>query len=268
MRRIDRLRKGSARSQLTSAALAVLALLLGGSGQLCLAGTPSSTTFSSPEQASDALLSALQRHDERELTQILGASSKLVNSDDKAQDTLDRARFVQKYQEMHRFVRGPGGVAVLHIGAENWPFPIPLKERSGIWRFDADDGAKEILFRRIGENEMTTIGICHLLFAAETHPGADHEADDLANMALHGVQNAKQPAPVHGYYYRTLSHSGDKFAVIAYPALYRSSGVMTFIVTQDDSVLEKDLGPNTTNLTRAMTSYLSDETWTPAESEP
>jgi hypothetical protein len=59
------------------------------------------------------------------LAQILGAGTELVSSDDNAQDTLDRERFVQKYQEMHRLVRDPGGVAVLHVGAENWPFPIP-----------------------------------------------------------------------------------------------------------------------------------------------
>jgi len=124
-----------------SAAPAILALLLAGSVQLCLARPLSQTTFPSPEDASRALFAAVQRHDERAVTEILGAGTELVSSDDKVQDTLDRERFVQKYQEMHRLVQEPRGVTALYIGAENWPFPIPLVSRNGAWRFDSDDGA-------------------------------------------------------------------------------------------------------------------------------
>jgi hypothetical protein len=113
---------------------------------------------------------------------------------------------------------------------------------------------------------VTAIGICHALVAAEAHPGADNEADGLVKMALPGVQNGNQPVPFHGYYYRILSHSGGKFAAIAYPALYRSSGVMTFIVNHNDGVYEKDLGPNSAAVARAMTTYHLDPTWTPVES--
>jgi Protein of unknown function (DUF2950) len=248
------------------AALTAFALLLAGSVQLCLAQPSSQTTFPSPDDASRALFSAVQRHDERAVTQILGAGSELVSSDDKDQDTLDRERFVQKYQEMHRLVQEPGGVTALYIGAEDWPFPIPLVSRNGVWRFDADGGANEIRFRRIGEDEVTAIGICHALVAAETHPGTNSEADGLVKTVLPQVQDANGPVPFHGYNFRILSNSGGGFAAIAYPANYRSSGVMTFIVNQDDSVSEKDLGPNTAKVARAMTSYPSDPTWTPAES--
>src|ERR1700730_3303491 len=251
MRGIDNLEKGPLRRSPTSAALAAFALLLGGSGQLCLARPPSQTNFPSPEEASRALFSAVERHDEQALTQILGTGTELLSSDDKAQDTLDRERFVQKYQDMHRFVQDPRGVALLYIGAENWPFPIPLESRDGAWRFDSVGGAKEIRFRRIGENEVTAIGICQALVLAETRPGVDNEADGLVKMALPGVQNAKQPVPFHGYYYRIVWHSEGKFAAIAYPALYRSSGVMTFIVNHKGGVYEKDLGPNSAKVARA-----------------
>ena len=253
---------------MTGFALATFALLLGVSGQPCLARPPSQTTFPSPEEASRALYSAVQRHDEQALTQILGAGSELVSSDDSAQDTLDRERFVQKYQEMHRFVREPGGVAALYVGAENWPFPIPLEARNGVWRFDSDGGKREIRFRRIGENEVTAIGMCQALVAAETHPGTDNEADALVKMALPGVQNARQPIPFHGYDFRILSHSSGEFTAVAYPSLYRSSGVMTFIVNQKADVYEKDLGPNSAKVARAMTTYRLDPTWSPAESVP
>jgi Protein of unknown function (DUF2950) len=248
-----------------SAALATFALLLAGFVQPCLARPSSQTTFRSPEDASRALFAAVQKHDERAVTEILGAGTELVSSDDKVQDTRDRERFVQKYQEMHRLVLEPGGVTALYIGAENWPFPIPLVSRDGVWRFDSDGGANEIRFRRIGENEVTAIGICHALVVPETHPGTDREADSLVKTVLPHVQDANRPVPFHGYYFRILSKSDGGFAAIAYPALYRSSGVMTFIVNQDDVVYENDLGPNTASVARAMTTYQADPTWTPAD---
>jgi hypothetical protein len=67
---------------------------------------------------------------------------------------------VQKYQEMHRLVKEPDGTTILYIGAENWPTPIPLVKSGNSWYFDTDAGEKEILYRRIGENEISTIGVC------------------------------------------------------------------------------------------------------------
>jgi hypothetical protein len=251
----------------TGIALATFALLLTGPVQLCLSRPLDQTTFRSPEDASHALMAAVQKHDERAVTHILGAGAELVTSGDRLQDTLDRERFVQKYQEMHRLVQEPGGVTALYIGAENWPFPIPLVSRDGVWHFDPDGGANEIRFRRIGENEVTAIGICHALVAAETHPGADAEADGLVEAVLPNVQHTNAVVPFHGYYFRILSKSDGGFAAIAYPSVYRSSGVVTFIVNQNDVVYEKDLGRKTAAVARAMTAYRSDSTWTPAESQ-
>jgi len=225
-------------------------------------------TFASPEDASRALLAAVQKRDERAVTEILGTKGELVRSGDKLQDTLERERFVQKYEQMHRFVQEPGGVTALYIGAENWPFPIPLVSRGGGWRFDSDGGLKEVRFRRIGENEVTAIGICHALVAAQTHPGTDTEADGLVKTVLPNVDHTNAPVPFHGYYFRILSRSSGGFAAIAYPAVYRSSGVETFIVNQDDVVYEKDLGRSTASVAKAITTYQSGPTWTPAESIP
>jgi hypothetical protein len=248
-------------------AIATFALLLAGPATL-LARPLSQTTFASPEDASHALLAAVQKHDERAVTRILGTGAEFVSSGDQLQDALERERFVQKYQEMHRLMQEPGGVTALYIGAENWPFPVPLVSRGGVWRFDADSGTHEIRFRRIGENEATAIGICHALVAAETHPGADAEADGLVETVLPNVQHVNTAVPFHGYYFRILSKSAGGFAAIAYPALYRSSGVVTFTVNQDDVVYEKDLGRNTGVVARAITTYQPGPTWTPAESIP
>jgi hypothetical protein len=229
-----------------SLALVVCALLGFGSADLCLAGSSSPTAFASPEDASGALVSAVQEHDERAVTRILGGGSGLVRAEGETDEALEREHFVQKYQEMHRWVREAGGSATLYVGAENWPFPIPLVSRKGVWRFDGNAGSDEILFRRIGENEVTAIVACNTLVTQQTRPGADSVA-------------------FHGYYFRILPDTGRGIAAIAYPAAYRSSGVMTFIATQDGRVFEKDLGAGTAKIAQAMTAYQSDETWTSAE---
>ena len=252
------------------AALAACALFAAGSVDVCLAAASSQTTFASPDAASRALASAVQRHDERAVREILGGESDLISSDDKDEDALDRERFAQKYREMHRLVRESGGFTTLYIGAENWPFPVPLVSRNGMWRFESKAGSQEIRFRRIGENEVTAIGMCATLVTAETHPGTDKEADRLVKTLLPQVERAGKPILFRGYYFRILSNSGggnsgDGFAAIAYPAMYRSSGVMTFIATQNSGVAEKDLGPNTANIAGAMTGHAADASWTAAE---
>jgi len=125
-----------------------------------LAQQPSQTAFPSPADASQRLFQAVQGNQELEITSILGGPSDLASSHDDAQDKVDRQLFVEKYQEMHRWGRDADGTLTLYIGAENWPFPIPLVQKNGAWRFDPDAGSKEVLFRRIGENEFTAIAIC------------------------------------------------------------------------------------------------------------
>jgi hypothetical protein len=247
------------------AALAACALFATVSVEWCVAGPSSQTTFASPDEASRALASAVQQHDERAVREILGGGSELISSDDKAEDALDRERFSQKYQEMHRLVRVSGGIMTLYIGAENWPFPVPLVSRDGMWRFESKVGSEEIRFRRIGENEVMAIGMCATLVIAETQPGTDSEADRLVKTLLPRIERASKPILLRGYYFRILSNSGGGFSAIAYPAMYRSSGVMTFIAAQNAGVAEKDLGPNTANIARAMTGYHADASWTAAD---
>lgn len=250
------------------AALAACALFAAGSVELCLAAASSQKTFASPDDASRALASAVQEHDEHAVMEILGGGTELISSDDKVEDTLDRERFAQKYQQMHRLVRESGGITTLYIGAENWPFPVPLVSHNGVWRFESKVGSEEIRFRRIGENEVTAIGMCATLVMAEAHPGTDPEADRLVKTLLPRVAGASKPILFRGYYFHILSNSAGGFSAIAYPAMYRSSGVMTFIVAQNGGVVEKDLGPNTPNIAGAMTSYHPDAAWTPAEWKP
>src|SRR5271156_329295 len=116
--------------------------------------------FSSPGEACDALFQAAQKKDEPALEAILGAGKEVTSSSDEVEDKLEREQFTRKYQEMHRLVQELDGTTVLYIGAENWPFPIPLVTKNGAWYFDSSTGAQEILFRRIGENEAVAIQVC------------------------------------------------------------------------------------------------------------
>jgi hypothetical protein len=247
----------------SGAAILAFALLVAASIGLSQAA-PTQATFTTPVDAGRALVSALQAHDERAVRQILSGGSEIMGADGKAEDALDRQHFVQKYQEMHRWARESDETKILYIGAENWSFPVPLVSSNGVWRFDSKAGADEIRFRRIGENELMAIGLCDTLVQAKSSPGTDTEVDDLVK-TLFPLKSASKPIPFHGYRFRMLSKSDGSFTAIAYPAAYRSSGVMTFIVTQEGSVWEKDLGPSTATIAKAIQSYQPDATWAQAE---
>ncbi len=234
--------------------------------------------FSSATEASQSLFHAVQSNNERAIASILGGPTDLTTSRDPGQDQADRELFVQKYQEMHRLSGEPDGSVTLYIGAENWPFPIPLVKENGAWRFDPEAGQKEVVFRRIGENELIAIATCHEFVAAEKHyrSGAntadptDSSPTSLAAKAASGSDSG-DPLLFHGYYFRLLPIGPAKcktpggFALVAYPAEYRSSGVMTFIVTNAGVVYEKDLGANTPALTGAMAVFHKDATWRQTE---
>jgi hypothetical protein len=273
------------------------------------------TTFSSAEEASTALVTATQNNDEKAMLDILGPDGKqIVSSGDETEDASNRANFVQSYQEMHRLVKEPDGTTTLYIGAENWPTPIPLMKNGKSWYFDTEAGKKEILYRRIGQNEMSTINVCEELVQAEKgYHSTEHKEyarkifsqegqhDGLYWKAAEGeVQSPIGPlvawavaednamsqdgalTPYRGYFFRILMRQGIHapggannyivngkmtrgFAFVAYPAEYRSSGVMTFLVNEDGVVYQKDLGNKTEDLAKDMKEYNPDSSWQKAE---
>jgi len=202
-------------------------------------------TYPSAEKAAQALFLAVQAGDEPGVSQILGGDSGLFSVGDKGQDDLDRRMFLDKYREMHRLAREPEGT-ILYLGAENWPFPIPLVSTKGAWFFDAQTGTREILFRRIGANESFAIDVCHALA----------RADQVDPATFVGTR-----VPFHGYYFRSLPAPGKHASFVAYPAEYRSSGVMTFIVENGGVVYERDLGPDTAKVAGSITNEKPDSTW-------
>jgi len=243
-------------------------------------------TFPSADAAIHALFVAVQSDNEQALAQILGGGAELVSTDDMAQDKFEREQFARKYEEMHRLVRERDDTTVLYVGAENWPFPVPLVSKAGAWYFDAAAGKQEVLFRRIGENEATAVETCHALVLArqraETATTGGDPVTQYAQTLLSAQAgnagreaSASQPVPsgpFHGYYFRLPSRQPNRgvraqvgFAFIAYPAEYRSSGVMTFVVTQDGAVYQKDLGPDTAKRAQKVTAGTPSSSWHAAE---
>jgi hypothetical protein len=227
------------RYRVGSAGRALVALLVAGAVQPDFAANPTTLVFDSPEQAAVALYTAVKDDDQENLERLIGP---LSSSDEVAKDKADREQFVRKYSEMHRLLRQPDGTTVLYIGAENWPFPVPLLAANGKWRFDVDAGTREMMFRRIGEDETAAVQTC-------------------VNIA-HGT---KAPAEsLQGYQFRVLNASrGTVF--VAYPSEYGVTGIMTFAVTPGGAVYEKDLGPNTPQIAQGMTRYKPDRTWNVAK---
>jgi hypothetical protein len=297
---------------------AVAVLLMGSFPSRTVAQQQGQKTFSSPEEASKTLIAALQSNDEKTMLDILGPDGKdVVSSGDAVEDVQDRANLVRRYEEMHRFSKEPDGSVLLLIGAQNWPAPIPIVKKNGSWYFDTDAGKKEILYRRVGKNEMSTIHVCEELVAAQKeyystqhneyaqqifsddgqHNGLYWKAADgepqspigplVASAVAEGYTKGRNvaPTPYHGYLFHVLTRQGKNspggakdyvvngkmtggFAFVAYPAMYRSSGVMTFIVDADGTVYEKDLGRKTELLGKAMKEFSLNSSWHKAEEHP
>jgi hypothetical protein len=263
----------------TATTVVGLALLIASCNPLSLAQEPAQQTFPSAEAASHALFLAAQSSNQQALVHILGGGKELVSSGDEAQDKIDHGQFTQKYQQMHRLVRQSDGTTLLYIGAENWPFPVPIVSRATVWYFDQKTGAQEIRFRRLGENEYTAIDTCHALAQASKQPRSSATDFDPVTQYVRSLINAYPGqisrsrsngeeilGPFHGYYFRILlPQRKGGFAVVAYPAEYRSSGVMTFIANQNDVVSEADLGPRTASVAKTMASWQLTSNWHVAE---
>ena len=251
-------------------AIAVLWVISGAGG--ALAQQYAQPTFPSTSDASQSLLQAVQSNNEQAICTILGGPTELTSSTDLGQDKADRELFVQKYQEMHRLRSQPDGSVTLYLGAENWPFPVPLVKDSAAWRFDAEAGKKEVLLRRIGENELIAITNCDEFVAAvkryrvESADGGPTDSSPASLVAkAAGGAGRGDPVLLHGYYFRLIKGKmPGGFAFIAYPAEYRSSVVMTFIVTRKGVVYEKDLRTDTAALAGTMAAFHRDATWSPA----
>jgi len=276
--------------------------------------------FDSPDAAVDALLKAAGDYDTTELAKIFGPDGKeIYDSGDAVQDKNRAADFVVQAKAKKEISVDPktGRRAVLIVGDENWPMPVPLAKTGSKWYFDTKAGKQELLYRRIGSNELDAIQVCRgyvdaqVEYAMKPHEGysvpqyaqrivstpgtqdglawknADGSwggpiGENIANAIVEGYSSREQP--YHGYFFKILKGQGPDaplgrldyvikgvmiggFALVAAPAQYRVTGVMTFIVSNDGVVYQKDLGPTTLEQFKKMELFNPDKTWDPVEDE-
>jgi hypothetical protein len=274
-------------------------------------------TFASAEDAVVAMVEALKANEEDQLKAIFGLrAEEVMSSGDAVADQRGRDLFLAAYNERCVLVDDEEK-KILHIGSEDWPFPIPLIRENSGWHFDTGAGIEELRYRRIGQNELATIRTCEafvdsqLEYAQKGHDGKPagiyaqkfasdpgkqnglywqtepgEEESPLGELAAQAsregyTRSSEEPLPFRGYYFRILTSYGSStnegtrsylvngemrngFALLAFPAEYGKSGVMTFIVNQNGIVYERDLGEETAKLAEAMESYILDDTWKPA----
>jgi len=263
--------------------------------------TPAHRTFATPEDAVRALAAAVKAGNVDQVVAIFGPEGQaLIDSSDPATSRRNREVFAAAVAERWRLETGRADSRVLVIGNEQWPFPVPIVSDGNGWRFDTAAGKEEILSRRIGRNELAAIFTCRAyvvaqrLYGARPHdgqpagryatkfrsdPGTQNglywpvalgeKRSPLGDLVAMAAQDGRPlgrsdaPTPFHGYFFRILSASGG-FALVAWPAQYDATGVMTFLVNQDGTVREKDLGPETERAVGAMTAYAADASWTAA----
>ena len=270
--------------------------------------------FKTPEEAATALVGAAKSGDMKAITTVLGPDGDdIVSSGDEVADAATRAKFVTAYDAKHTIAMEGDSKAIMVIGPDDFPLPIPIIRKEGQWRFDTAAGREEILFRRIGENELDAIQSALAYVDAQdeyaekdrtgagintyaqriisqpekkdglywpTSQGEDPSplGELIAEATKQGYRVGGGRTPFHGYYFKILTRQGPAapggeadyvvngkmiggFALVAYPAEYRNSGVMTFIVNHAGTVFQKDLGPNTVQLAERMTSFNPDKSW-------
>ena len=134
------------------------------SSQAAVAPSASATTFDTPQQAADALVESAEKFDVAALSHMFGPGGEgVVFSGEFAQDRKHAADFAAEAREKKSVSVDPksGNRAFLLVGNEDWPFPVPIVKRGSKWFFDGKAGLQELLFRRIGANELDAIQVCH-----------------------------------------------------------------------------------------------------------
>ena len=277
-------------------------------------------TFASAQDAANALIEAAEKFDQAALTEILGPDSyDIIHSGEPARDREVAQKFAEQARIKTNVSLQPKNPrrAILEIGDDNWPFAVPIVKTGATWAFDSKAGRQELLYRRIGGNELDAIGICRGYVEAQheyalqkrgtsgqnqyaqriistpgTQDGLAWQNSDgtwagpigekVAAAIARGYSNRAEP--YHGYFFKVLKGQGPAaplgqldfvvkgamiggFALVAFPAQYRVTGVKTFMVSHDGVVYEKDLGPQTLELAQAIELFNPDKSWTPVQGD-
>jgi len=281
-------------------------------------------SFASPEAAIEALVSAVKAEDGAKVISIFGDGSEdLVLTGVDEVDRRNWGSFAGAYAVANKLVV-EDDAAMLYVGAEQWPFPVALRKDGDQWLFDTDAARDEILFRRIGRNELTAIEIARSFIRAQyEYFATDKDDDGVLEFAQHVLSNAGErdglyyavaegepespfgpaiavasaegysyadtgrtadPEPYYGYYFKVLTRQGADapggafdyvingnmvagFGMIAFPADYGVSGVMSFLVGRNGEIYERDLGTASVSIVAEVDEFDPTPEWRPVAGE-
>jgi Protein of unknown function (DUF2950) len=289
-----------------------VSLVAGAILTLLMSAAHAQKSYPTPEEAVSALVEAVKAGSKGQMKKVLGPDAdEIVDSGDDVADAETRQRFLSAYEARHSLSFEGNKTASIILGADDFPFPIPLIHNQAGWEFDTAAGRLEILYRRIGHNELDAIQTClasvdaqneyadkdrtgdgagvyaqHIVSSPGKKDGLfwrdDRDQSPLgefaAQAAAEGYKVGAGAAPYHGYYYRILKGQGPNapggalyyvvkgkmiggFALIAYPAEYGNSGVMTFVVNHAGTVYQKDFGGRTAIIAKRISLFDPDQTW-------
>ncbi|EOC1473622.1 DUF2950 family protein [Cronobacter turicensis] len=236
--------------------------------------------FATPEQAADALTQAIDTQNETALSDLLGNDWRQILPPEGADpEAVDR--FLRDWNVSHHVVQH-GDTAHLQVGAQSWQLPIPIVKSAQGWQFDMQGAADEIATRTIGRNELAAIEALHAGVDAQQSYYALNQRYAQKIISSEGqkdglywpVKPGEAPSPLgpafspqtadagyHGYRFRLLPAHDNGFTMIAWPVRYGETGVMSFIVTQDDTVYQKDSGQSSSQKAQALAAFDPDDGW-------
>lgn len=305
------------RHTLSACLFATLALFLS-------ADSTAGQSFASPEEALKALINVAHDGSSEKISAIFGKKyAQIFSSGDATEDNNNRSDFLKMAEEKSSVEMEGADKAILHFGKDDWAFPMPVAKRGEQWQFDAEQGEKEILNRRIGRNELQALGVIQAYVEAQfEYAASDRDGDEVSEFAVKLrsepgkydglfweaapdqpesplgplVAQAKAegystksaagtPTPYHGYLYKILTQQGSHapggkynyiingnmiagFGLVAFPAVYGSSGIMTFTVNHQGKIYQKNLGPKTAKTAMAMKRYDPDASWQLVDTNP
>lgn len=278
----------------------------------------SAKKFETPEEAVAALQRATAAADTNALLDIFGQTAEDLQNPDRTQAAYELKAFGSALAQTNYLERVSDSFVVLDVGDDRWPFPVPIVKADGGWFFDTGTGKDEILCRRIGRNELSTLQVMRAYVDAQReYASQDRDGDEILKYAQRLVsspgkhdglywpseegeesplgplvayaqaegyspelraEDEDERGPYHGYYFKILTRQGKHarggkynyvingnmiagFALVAWPAEYGQSGIMTFVVNQQGRVYQKDLASSTGKIARKMSAYDPDNTW-------
>lgn len=192
------------------------------------APAPGQPVFDSDDEALNAMLAAVKAQDHEQVHRLLGPAWKELVSGDKVEDADAFKEFAQRAAERTRLQQQDDATAIVYIGNDDWPFPIPIAKTSdGKWFFDTEAGKTEILARRIGENELDTIDVCREYVKAQRDYAATDR--DGSGVLKYAQRILSTPGKMDGLYWdaaagQEQSPFGHFFATAATQGYAQTTG--------------------------------------------